>query len=608
MVNVIGLAYWNKAQCLLKSNQPHAASDDADDGLTLLREQEIGGFFQLRDLRERLFLTTLQAYTQSSQYQFLPEIVLEHLDPLSPGSVPTSAEMQEAALQFLRQAAATLYNQPQRPEKLLEEIKYTLQRLTQLRILYFSGTATSARLQAVELERMGNPDGARQVLEKYLEFRPSDPEGHLELAAFFARQQHINAAINAYHHAAIQLIRRAQARGELAVSIQPIATIADHILKLKLLHQCFSEDQAELNRVLELQKWLFSDFCVRLFSADVLKNVTHDWRNQLEQSLKTVGEQLEFYHNQLITQLTNRVRAEAQKDAWNDFNELTRSMARSLCAGVGLPWDDFEQGTAAIWLERWTYFKNNWTQASPEQRQALEEQLAHGLAHTVGDMTRQLHEKILASSYTYLQQTLGADIWRAFKNSDEARFLACGHHWLQLPPTANSARYAGLELGLAVETCLLQRVFTPLKEGLQSKGQHDAITLAPDDFSFKTGQFLKGQISAVEFGPMAGALGRTLKYLDTPDQLTGSSYYRDLANYLNQLPNPAPLRDTAARKRRAAALETIKQQRNRCAHPHDLPTADELQTLWAHVAGDPELGFFRSVSYTHLTLPTNREV
>lgn len=268
-------------------------------------------------------------------------------------------------------------------------------------------------------------------------------------------------------------------------------------------------------------------------------------------------------------------------------------MARTLCAGIGLPWDDFEEGVTAAWLERWSYYKNEWFQASDERRAEIEDQIAHGLGYTVGEMTQQLHEKILAGSYAHLQHLLGADIWKAFQDSPEARLLACGHHWLQLPPSTNSARYAGLELGMAVETCLLARLFTPLKEQLQKTGQHAAITIAPDERLPKAGQFLKGDIGTVEFGPMAGSFGRTLKYLDASDQVTGSSYYRDLARYLNQLPNPAPLRDPAARKRRAAQLEAIKQRRNQCAHPHDLPTPEELQTLWAQVVGDSEHGFFR---------------
>ena len=605
MVNVIGLAYWNKSQCLLLAHDPHTASDAADDGLTLLREQEIGGIFTLRDLREKLFVNTLQAYTQSGQFQFLSEIIIEHLDPTNAGSAPTSTNMQNAAVYYLRQAAATLYSQPQAPKALLEEIKQTLKKLAEIRVQYFGGTAISARLQAVELERMDNPDGARQILEKYLEFRPSDPEGYLELAAFFARQQQIQPAINVYHNAAIKLIHRAQAKGELEVSIPAITAIADKILKLKLLHQCFTEqEEIALKQVLELQKWLFSDFCVRLFSAEALKNVDHQWRNELEQSLKIVGEQLELYHNRLVTQLTHRVREEAKKDAWDEFNELTRSMARTLCAGIGLPWDDFQEGVTAAWLERWSHYKNEWHQASAERRVEIEEQIAHGLGYTVGEMTQQLHDKILAGSYAHLQHLLGADIWQAFQDSPEARLLACGHHWLQLPPSPNSARYAGLELGMAVETCLLARLFTPLKEQLQKTGQHAAITIAPDDFSFKTGQFLKGDISAVEFGPMAGALGRILKYLDAPDQIKGSSYYRDLARYLNQLPNPAPLRDLAARKHRAAQLEAIKKCRNQCAHPHDLPTPEELQTLWEKVAGDAEHGFFRYFGAALVAPPT----
>ncbi|MDG4559614.1 MAG: hypothetical protein P9F19_19790 [Candidatus Contendobacter sp.] len=604
MVNVASRAFGGKANALLASHDAPAATDAAAEGLLLLKELEIGGTFWLRSLRESLFETTLNAYVQARQLQFLPEIILEHLEPTHPGAAPTSVAMHEAAARYLRQAAADLYLQPKHPQALLDEFAQTLHRLETLHTLYFGGTATSARLQAAERERTDGPALAQQVLERYTDEkrgRGKDPEGYLALAEFLVRHRQNTAAITAYQDAAIALLGNVPARGEMEPYIARVAEIAALILKLKLLQQPLP---ATLDRdatfrlllsALNLSHWLYSEFPNALFAAprwqstlQRLTGRTERWRDALTSALKPVAAQIETYLHDLLGKFETTTRQQALDQARGELCEQGQAMARTLCLGLGIPWDAFSEGVTAAWLERWTFLQQDWHRGDETQRRALEEQLAEGLAHTVSELTRQLHQEALATSDATLQAALGP-IWNLLHDSDEGRFLACGHHWLSQLHQPESARFAGLELGLAVETGLLNRLFAPLKAWLVKSGQCHHIALDPDDWSYKAGLFLAGKTSAVEFGPMAGAFGRTLKH--PPEELAG--YYRHLAAYLDSLPNPKPLRVATARKRRVANLGQIKDWRNQCAHPKTPPTNQDLQAMWNLVVADPEHAFFR---------------
>ncbi len=595
--------YWGAAGAYLRLADPVNAADAADEGLTLLKELEIGGTFWLRSLRERLFATTLNAYVQAGQFQLLPEIILEHLEPTNPGAAPTSVAMHEAATRYLRQAVADLYLQPKHSQERLDELAQTLSQLEKWRTLYFGGTATSARLQAAERERTEGPASARQVLERYTDEkrgRGKDPEGHLALAEFLVRHRQNDAAITAYQDAAIALLGNVPITGEIEPYTARVAEIAALILKLKLLQQPLP---ATLDRdatfrlllsALKSHDWLYHDFPKALFSAprwqsalQRLTGRTERWRDALASALKPVAAQIETYLHDLLGKFETTTRQQALEAARSELCEQGQAMARTLCLGLGIPWDTFSEAVTAAWLERWTFLQQDWQRGDATQRQAIEEQIAEGLAHTVGELTRQLHQEALAASDAILQTELGP-IWNFLHDSDEARFLACGHHWLSQLRQPESARFAGLELGLAVETGLLNRIFAPLKAWLVKSGQCEQIDLDPDDWSYKAGYFLTGKASTVEFGPMAGAFGRTLKY--PREELAG--YYRHLADYLESLPNPAPLRVATARKRRAANLGQIKEWRNQCAHPNNLPTPLELQTMWNMVAASPD-AFFR---------------
>lgn len=315
---------------------------------------------------------------------------------------------------------------------------------------------------------------------------------------------------------------------------------------------------------------------------------TERWRDALASALEPVARQIETYLHDLLGKFETTTRQQALDQARGELYEQGQAMARTLCLGLGIPWDTFGEAVTAAWLERWAFLQQDWQRGDEVQRRALEEQLAEGLAHTVSELTRQLHPEALAPSDAALQTALGP-IWNLLRDSDEARFLACGHHWLSQSQQPESTRFAGLELGLAVETGLLTRIFAPLKAWLVKSGQCGHIALDPDDWSYKAGLFLTGKTSAVEFGPMAGAFGRTLKH--PPEELAG--YYRHLAAYLDNLPNPAPLRVAAARKRRVANLGQIKDWRNQCAHPKAPPTDQDLRAMWNMVVADPEHAFFR---------------
>lgn len=262
-------------------------------------------------------------------------------------------------------------------------------------------------------------------------------------------------------------------------------------------------------------------------------------------------------------------------------------MTRTLFVSLNIPWDTFGEAAIHAWLERWTHYKNDWQAADPAERTRIEEKIAEGLAYSLAELTTKLHEETLQDSYKALETEFGA-IWTVLKDSQEARFLACGHRWLE---HAEGIRYAGLELGLAVEQSLSYRVFQPLRETVRETGQDKTIAFDEKDWFKVFGNFLKGKTEHLMLGAMVEVLNRTLSH--EPTHLAGA--YRLMYDYLHALPNPTPLfSDRVVVKQRSKALENINEWRIRCAHPKEPPICEEeLKTMWSLVAGDRQHGFFR---------------
>ena len=186
------------------------AGDSADEGLEILKNLEKGGFLLLRELREVLFQICLDVYCISN-HRFIPEIVLEHLDPEEPGSSPESFVMHQRALYvlvdlFRRLSSKAVREEDESIDDILEEVRNTIRYLLTVHTRYFAGTSASAVLRADYYEMAGNSERALEILQTYRESRPKDPEGHLALANFQRRKSETTAAIGFYEQAAACLL------------------------------------------------------------------------------------------------------------------------------------------------------------------------------------------------------------------------------------------------------------------------------------------------------------------------------------------------------------------------------------------------------------------
>ncbi|MGH8644570.1 MAG: hypothetical protein ACREX4_08985 [Gammaproteobacteria bacterium] len=130
----------------------------------------------MRSLRERLFEVAIDAYLAAREPQFLRELITEHLDPDSPGAAPASESMQRKALEGLRRGIEMLLKAPQTAQA-VADLNAAANRLHEWRVLYFGGTAASARLLAADHERRGGSDQALVILRGMLRHGDWMPRG-----------------------------------------------------------------------------------------------------------------------------------------------------------------------------------------------------------------------------------------------------------------------------------------------------------------------------------------------------------------------------------------------------------------------------------------------
>jgi len=132
VVNLKVLALWGKTRVCLDigtAEYPEAVTDAADEGLNLVRDlRMVGRNYLLRPLRESLFRIAIEAYLTIS-YRFVPELILEHLDPENPGAAPESVRMHEGALEGLQRLREKARDNPD----LMGEVYTTATKLATIR-------------------------------------------------------------------------------------------------------------------------------------------------------------------------------------------------------------------------------------------------------------------------------------------------------------------------------------------------------------------------------------------------------------------------------------------------------------------------------------------
>jgi len=161
-----------------------------------------------------------------------------------------------------------------------------------------------------------------------------------------------------------------------------------------------------------------------------------------------------------------------------------------------------------------------------------------------------------------------------------------------------------LELGLAVEWSLAHRLFQPLREAWRSAAPASdpagraTESLGEGVITAQVARFLDGQVGHLMLGPMVAALQMALHHAPGGE----NPLDRLLLGFCARLPNPAPLLvlQPEVRKRRARALEALRELRNRCAHPSEPPAPAQIADHWQAMVEDPEHAFYRYFGQTFL--------
>ena len=610
--------FGNKAVTLLRLDDPMGAQDAADEGLGHLRDLESHGLYTLRPLREWLFELTLDCCLAARQPQILPEIVLEHLDPDQPGSAPApaSAAMHSAALNALQRGMAQLLQTPRQSHRAVELVP-AAQRLAEIRALYFGGTADSARLQAEDLERRSDPDGALRVLHDYVSARPLDPEGRLALAECHARRRDWPHAEPCWQGAAALLVQQAPADADRTEIAARVARVAGLLLELKLMTLALapppgaSDTRGLLAQSDALHAWLMRDFRDRLFApipgAPAADPDRDGWLPVLDPELDAVWAPFAERRQGTLDAWLAQADRQAREQAWLDFESMALAMHRTLLAGLPIRWSGFAETLAHTWTETWSARRDAWRAADPVERERIESEIGTALAYRVAEESRKVADGELAEAGSRLRDLLGR-VWDQALADPERRFLAMA---LRCLGEEGLARYAGLEL--AVEWSLGNRLFAPLRAywraGASERGavkvaEYAGLAETERGIAAPLARFLDGQQGQLELGPMVAWLQKAIKGdspaptpQQTPDQSAAERRLRALIGdfIAASLPNPTALLAPTpeARKRRAQALEELRRLRNDCAHPQEASTRERLDGAWRTVAADADDAFYR---------------
>ncbi|WP_295388813.1 tetratricopeptide repeat protein [uncultured Thiodictyon sp.] len=585
-------AYGNKAITLSQQGDPMSAADTAHEGLGRLRDLERAGVHLLRGLRERLFDLTLKYYLAARQPQFIAEIIREHLDPAEPGSAPASTAMHWAAQEALREAMALLVETGLAAEG-IAGLVLMMQRLTDWRLLYFGGTAESARLQAADLETRGDPAQAEAMLRDYVAACPSDPAGYLVLAEFQVRREAASAAVESYQRAAAVLVQQAPVAADRADIAQRVAKVAGLMLKLELIDLGFAPSsdmdiEALLRRSDTLQRLLDVTFVNGLFE-DAAGNpargldlaATNDWRKWLEPELKAVWEPFAAQRLATLKQwnaaATDQARTEERTKAWEDLKSLSRTMASHLVQGLPIRWQGFGEALIHAWVEVQRQYAADWASADAGRREDIEAKIAAALNRAVADASQAVCDGELAAARLQLQALLDP-VWTQVLGAQEQRFLACGlhcleHEWL--------SRYAGLNLGLALERTLVEQVFQPLRQDWRT-----GTDVGKDRMGAQVAAFLDGKRDHLMLGPMAITLKRALHHgAGTVDPIERLLLNRFGAHLLRSA--------SEVRQRRGKALNAMLDLRNHCAHRPEAPSQAQVRGMWENLVEDPADAFYQ---------------
>ncbi len=598
MADTHGKTRWNKAAACYHLRRFAEAQEEADAGLAFLRDLELHGIFHLRPMREQLFGLALGFTLAAKQHPVLPEIILEHLDPANPGAAPASRAMHGRALEHLRRGLAELLRTPGAQAHVRGYLD-ALGRLAEIAILYFAGTAAAAELRALDGEHRGDPAAARAELEAYSRERPDDPEGWRVLGDFLTRRAEHEAAEQAYLTLARCLVFAAPASADLADHARRIAQVGGAILGYKLTALPPGSQERILRESDVLLLWLrlgFRDAVLRPAPDARLDAARFTaWQAALDQALAKTQQAIVGQRDKLLAVETRQQR----EDAARATLEFSSQLLQQATQGLATPWQAFVDHILLAWKDISQRHVPAWLAATAASEHArILAEAAEALTHAVRQATLDLHPGELAEADAALAAVLGEAVWHGILNDSERRFLAAGQRCLEVQ---GFARYAGMELGLALETALRERLFAPLRDWVRE--QHTDLQMLDRPLL----EFMSGQRDGLTFGPMVEFFGALLQHWRKPP-----APLHDAARVMLQAAledrTEVLIGDPGQRAGRIEALKDANRLRNRCAHMEEAPSQEEVARRWQALVVGREQGFFHHLGAAAWVIPDRRQL
>ncbi len=557
--NDLASAHCNCGSALYSLGKFEEAEDAIDESLKISRELEEQGIFWYRDDRETWFENAIEIYLNGS-FNFLPELILEHLDPENSGSAPQSEKMHQDALEGLHRL---FRERADKHPQLISEISQTMFKLERIRAKYFTGTASGAKLTAQFYEEnVGDLKKAEEILKKYVEKIPSDPVGYQLLADFYLRRNNPQQAIITYQNA----------------------------LKI-ILSQPFENTQKIA--ILELLKILY-----------ILMSNSKDWRtnNDVDQGIDNVTN---WYQDWIVT-LNEKIRPEIKtfhQDAFDDLKEQRKlwreqhddllktnyrqqtqikleiqlqifsSAAKALPASIKMLIDSMVSAQQELWKK----YEPQWETADETTRHFLLKEMVESLENTLKQVLLKLPDIELVEAEIFLKKHLGHKIWEQLSD-DEKKFLKVG---INLSQKEMTYVFAATSLGCAVETTLKTKLFEPIKQYCR-KNQITIQYRNPEDFI--AGFFDNNPKARLMLGNLVGGFNQAFhngKIVTSPHNVL----------YLKQkLPHYQP--NQAQQDYRHKALWNLLNIRN-VLHYSSEQSEEKMQSMLDIILHNQQHGFYR---------------
>jgi len=572
--NDLAGAYNNCGNALAHLGRYREAEEAIEESLKILKELEMEGIYGYREDREMYFGNAMKIFLNES-FNFIPELILEHLDPDNEGSAPQSEKMHRDALEGLHKLY--LLKVGEYP-KLRSEIFQTILKLEQLRAKYFTGTASGAKLSAQFYEEnVGDFNKAEQILKQYVEKVPSDPVGYQQVGEFYERRQNKAQALN-YFEQSIQIALKQKIEENFIFhSLQNAANLATN--KEFPNFMAFNATYAALQRINDIKEWFHS--FVDLFEKPEKMILRNHWKIISEDLDNDYQTWLAGYHSNMKEQAEKefhekmKQKREAQR---RSLHEVIRALDKHLAVIVETLFNSFEQ--------QWDKHDQDWEQADAEQRQAIETEIIQSLQNVIQNLAEKLSEEEKRFAFEELKQDLPLEIWEILKQNEQNILLLAMRMKQQ-----NINQFASLGFGQLIEIALLKRLFYPIKTYVK---QQD-INIIPhpkhkDDDT--VAKFFNGKLNYLMLGSMVGAFNQAVHCDKT---VTCKDVENLLLEGLQNFPKHQILLEQPDRtkKIRAEQLQRINKIRNNCAHPEEKMSFEETNEIYDNVIKDTEHAFCR---------------